>query len=125
MKNNDIIKDLMLKYLINQLDNNNSNISNKDLLPNELVQDVESSETLDSSNNQQGLEKWMNNNIQRENDAYVKLENHNTYAEDTLFGNYRNFYEKNNYSLYNIGDFKKYLLNSLKIHKDMSLKIHG
>ncbi|KAI7866316.1 hypothetical protein K492DRAFT_201446 [Lichtheimia hyalospora FSU 10163] len=115
----------MLKYLINQLDNNNSNISNKDLLPNELVQDVESSETLDSSNNQQGLEKWMNNNIQRENDAYVKLENHNTYAEDTLFGNYRNFYEKNNYSLYNIGDFKKYLLNSLKIHKDMSLKIHG
>lgn len=90
MKNNDIIKDLMLKYLINQINNNNSNIPNKDLLPNELVQDVESSET------------------------YVKLGNYNTYAEDTLFGNYRKFYEKNNYSLYNIGDVKKYLLNSLK-----------
>ena len=120
---------LMLRHLINKLDEYSysnlpdkslsPNLSDKSLSSNSLVQDVSTSQTLDSPNNRDSLQNWMNNYVKRESDVFTKLGHHNSFPNTTLYDNYKEFCKHNNFDSYSLTDFKKYLMESLSIYKDM------
>lgn len=108
----------MLKHLIFRLDDYEDYYNNP-LPSNSLVQDVSTSQTLDSPNNQQVLQEWINKYVQRESDVFTKLGHHNSFPNTTLYGNYKEFCKHNDFDSYSFTDFKKYLMTLLSIYKDM------